>query len=240
MRQRDAYVEDQERPDRGGRQRSPKDSERGMTTSGDRQAEEQGGDRWRGYIVPYRYYGPGYQGVGYYSVAYLGTDDEDQDAGSSGWANASGRSQGTSGGWRSSGKPAMGGQAGRGPKGYRRSDERITEDVNDRLTASDWLDASAVEVDVRDGEVSLRGTVPDRDSKRLAEDLAEGVPGVREVMNQLRVSTGEEARSDRAGSEKADREGSRDPSGGATSGTTSATGEAGSTNGNRVRSAASR
>ena len=237
MRQRDAYVEDQERPDPGGRQRTSKDSERGMTTSGDRQAEEQGGDRWRGYIVPYRYYGPGYQGVGYYSVAYLGTDDEDPDAGSSGWANASRRSEGTAGAWRSSGKPAMGGQAGRGPKGYRRSDERITEDVNDRLTASDWLDASAVEVDVRDGEVSLRGTVPDRDSKRLAEDLAEGVPGVREVMNQLRVSTGEEAQSGRAGSDKVEREGSRDSSGGATSGTTSATGEAGSTSGNRVRSA---
>jgi osmotically-inducible protein OsmY len=36
--------------------------------------------------------------------------------------------------------------AGRGPRGYRRSDERIREDINDRLTDDWYIDASDVEV----------------------------------------------------------------------------------------------
>ena len=77
---------------------------------------------------------------------------------------------------------------GRGPKGYRRSDERIKEDVNDRLTEHAYLDASNVEVNVKDGEVMLSGTVLDRTDKRLAEDLAESVSGVKNVQNNLRIN----------------------------------------------------
>src|SRR5256885_12501149 len=43
---------------------------------------------------------------------------------------------------------------GRGPKGYRRSDERIREEVMERLTFSPDIDASDVEVEVQDGVVS--------------------------------------------------------------------------------------
>jgi hypothetical protein len=43
---------------------------------------------------------------------------------------------------------------------------------------------------VASGEVTLEGTVPDRESKRLAEDLAEGIPGVKQVQNRLRVENG--------------------------------------------------
>ena len=39
------------------------------------------------------------------------------------------------------------------------------------------------------GEVTLTGSVPDRHAKRLAEDLAEDVWGVRDVQNQIRVAT---------------------------------------------------
>jgi osmotically-inducible protein OsmY len=78
--------------------------------------------------------------------------------------------------------------AGRGPKGYRRSDDRIREDVCDRLT-DDWrIDASDVEVVVTNGEVTLSGAVHSRDDKRSAEDLAETISGVRDVHNNLRVS----------------------------------------------------
>lgn len=76
---------------------------------------------------------------------------------------------------------------GRGPKGYRRSDERIREDVNDRLTDHAYLDASDIEVSVKDGEVTLSGQVFDRTDKRLAEDVAESVSGVRNVQNNLRT-----------------------------------------------------
>lgn len=77
---------------------------------------------------------------------------------------------------------------GRGPRGYQRSDDRVREDVCERLTQDPWIDASDVEVNVRGGEVTLSGSVRDRGDKRQAEDLAERVSGVREVHNNLRVA----------------------------------------------------
>jgi hypothetical protein len=76
--------------------------------------------------------------------------------------------------------------SGRGPKGYRRSDDRIREDVCEALTRDGDLDASGIDVSVDDNEVTLEGTVPDRRSKRRAEDLAEQ-RGVRDVHNRLRL-----------------------------------------------------
>lgn len=76
---------------------------------------------------------------------------------------------------------------GRGPKNYRRSDERIKEDVNDRLGDDYYLDASDVEVAVENTEVTLTGTVRSRSDKRRAEDIAEAVSGVTNVENRLRV-----------------------------------------------------
>jgi osmotically-inducible protein OsmY len=76
---------------------------------------------------------------------------------------------------------------GRGPKGYVRSDARIEEDVNDRLTDDGMLDASDIEVDVAEREVTLSGTVTSRMAKRRAEDLADSVSGVEHVQNNLRV-----------------------------------------------------
>lgn len=78
--------------------------------------------------------------------------------------------------------------AGRGPKGYRRSDESIREEVNQRLTDHPDIDPSEVEVRVEECVVSLSGTVEDRHAKRLAEDIAESVPGVVDVNNQIRVA----------------------------------------------------
>jgi hypothetical protein len=83
---------------------------------------------------------------------------------------------------------AFGPHAGRGPRTYVRSDERIAEDVNDRLTEHGYIDASDIVVEVRQCEVSLIGSVDTRDQKRLAEDLTELVPGVREVHNKLKVN----------------------------------------------------
>jgi osmotically-inducible protein OsmY len=77
--------------------------------------------------------------------------------------------------------------AGRGPKGYQRSDERIREEINDRLTAHGEIDATDIEVRVQGAEVTLIGFVDSREVKRIAEDVTEDVPGVREVHNQLRI-----------------------------------------------------
>ncbi len=92
-----------------------------------------------------------------------------------------------------------GSMAGRGPKGYTRSDDRIREDVCDCLTDDPYLDASSVEVQVRNGEVTLGGTVDSREAKRHAEDLAECVSGVKNVQNILRVQAGREAGAGTAG-----------------------------------------
>jgi len=76
---------------------------------------------------------------------------------------------------------------GKGPKNYRRSDERVKEDVSDRLSDDPWLDASDIEVATSSGEVTLSGQVNTRDDKRRAEQLAEQVSGVDNVQNNLRV-----------------------------------------------------
>jgi len=76
---------------------------------------------------------------------------------------------------------------GRGPKGYARSDERIKEDINDRLTDDGALDASEIEVQISSREVTLSGEVNSREDKRRAEDIAEMVSGVQHVQNNLRV-----------------------------------------------------
>ena len=76
---------------------------------------------------------------------------------------------------------------GRGPKGYTRSDERIREDVSDRLEQHGEIDATDIEVRVANGEVTLEGTVEDRWMKRLAEDLVEDCPGVKQVNNRIRI-----------------------------------------------------
>jgi osmotically-inducible protein OsmY len=75
---------------------------------------------------------------------------------------------------------------GKGPKGYKRSDDRIREDVCDRLSEG-WIDASDIEISVSEGEVTLSGYVDERRMKHIAEDLAERVSGVQDVHNHLRV-----------------------------------------------------
>jgi hypothetical protein len=82
--------------------------------------------------------------------------------------------------------------AGRGPRGYKRGDERIREDVCDRLTDDSRIDASDVDVAVKDGEVTLAGSVRSREEKRFAEDLIEHVSGVRDVNNNLKVKAADE------------------------------------------------
>jgi hypothetical protein len=77
--------------------------------------------------------------------------------------------------------------SGKGPKGYRRSDERIAEDANQALMDHPDIDASEIEVSAKNGEVTLRGSVSDRWAKRQAEECIEQVPGVQDVRNELRT-----------------------------------------------------
>jgi osmotically-inducible protein OsmY len=81
----------------------------------------------------------------------------------------------------------MGGHRGKGPKEYQRSSERIREDIYDRLSDDDHVDATHISVQVTGNEVVLTGTVSSREEKRHAEDLVESISGVRHVENRIRV-----------------------------------------------------
>ena len=78
--------------------------------------------------------------------------------------------------------------SGMGPRGYRRSDERMQEDINDRLTWHGQVDATDIMVEVQDGIATLTGTVNSRQEKRLAEDIVESIPGVMDVQNNLKIN----------------------------------------------------
>jgi osmotically-inducible protein OsmY len=77
---------------------------------------------------------------------------------------------------------------GKGPRSYQRSDQRILDDINDRLCDNPYLDASDMEVAVKDCEVVLSGTVQSREEKKLAAEIAESVSGVTNVENRLHVT----------------------------------------------------
>lgn len=120
---------------------------------------------------------------------------------SSGYGGVGGSRAGGPGGYGGYGGPgggdrdigAIGGAAGvrnRGPKGWQRSDDRIHDDVCERLSAEHGIDPSDVTVTVSGGNVTLNGTVPDRGMKYRIEDIVDACSGVRDVDNRLRVSRG--------------------------------------------------
>jgi hypothetical protein len=74
-----------------------------------------------------------------------------------------------------------------GPKGYKRSDERIREDICDELMTMGDIDSSDVEVSVNGGAVSLTGTVPDRSMKYRIESVADRCTGVVDITNLIKV-----------------------------------------------------
>lgn len=122
-----------------------------------------------------------------------GSNRSGGDVGSTGegrWASQGNSANYSAGGGFSGGAFTTGTFAGRGPRNYQRSDERVREDVNERLTADPRVDASDIDVRVQNGEVTLTGTVDERRTRRLAEEIIEDMPGVRDVHNELRVNKG--------------------------------------------------
>lgn len=118
-----------------------------------------------------------------------GREDQSEPGGSYDYGRSGQYSQVDSFTWDLSGDwNQPGPHSGRGPEGYRRSDDRIREDVCQRLTVHGEVDARGIEVKVEGCEVTLAGTVPDRRTKRTAEHVAEAVPGVKDVHNQLRIA----------------------------------------------------
>jgi hypothetical protein len=88
------------------------------------------------------------------------------------------------GGWSHNDNGVM---RARGPKGYKRSDDRIMEDLCEHLMNLDDIDSSDVEVRVKDAHVTLEGTVPERSMKYEIENIAATTLGVSDVENNIRV-----------------------------------------------------
>lgn len=76
---------------------------------------------------------------------------------------------------------------GKGPKGYKRADDAIYDDVCSTLSLSGDVDASDIEVEVKEGVIFLRGSVSDRNTKKMAEFEIENISGVKDVQNYLSI-----------------------------------------------------
>ena len=87
----------------------------------------------------------------------------------------------------------QGPHAGKGPRGWTRSDDRLWEEVSDRLHKDHLLDAREIDVRVHDGVVTLTGEAPGASDAAHAEMLARETPGVVQVVNRLTFHPGPRA-----------------------------------------------
>lgn len=133
--------------------------------------------------------GGGYdRGQGQYGPNQGGGYQQAGNQGGSSWGQNGGMQRGNESGGQS--------HRGRGPKNYQRSDDRISEDVCDRLSDDHDVDASNIDVSVSDREVTLSGEVDSKQAKRYAEDCADGCSGVEHVQNNLRVKKSQSGQED--------------------------------------------
>lgn len=143
-------------------------------------------------------YGQGSSSLGRNSYAYEGSrnsQDREEFAGHRTGQSSYGQNYGQTGyhqspfaGSSSIRNEESQGFRGKGPKGYKRSDERIREEVCEALSADPRIDATEIEVEVSEGIVTLSGTVEERRAKRFAEDVVEACSGVKDVKNDIRIS----------------------------------------------------
>jgi hypothetical protein len=125
--------------------------------------------------------------------------DEGEMSGYRGGRERGAQEPGTHGSGRSATEPGQYGYGGYGasrrsfrgvgPRSYTRSDERLTEEINERLTDDDDLDATDITVRVSNCKVTLEGVVDQRWMKHRAEDIADSCSGVKEVDNRITVSS---------------------------------------------------
>ncbi|MCC7461117.1 MAG: BON domain-containing protein [Gammaproteobacteria bacterium] len=67
------------------------------------------------------------------------------------------------------------------------ADVQLASDVRARLGAAQGLPAAAIEVQAREGMVTLRGRVASAAQRATAERIARSVPGVKAVVSELEV-----------------------------------------------------
>ena len=69
------------------------------------------------------------------------------------------------------------------------SDDSIYDYVKRKLANDQVVKGGALEIDVKEGVVTLRGTVETEQQKQRAEKLAKKVKGVKSVVNEIKLST---------------------------------------------------
>ena len=70
------------------------------------------------------------------------------------------------------------------------SDDQLHDKVKERLASDRDVKGGGIEVDVKDGVVTLSGKVRDDRAKLKAEKIVRKVPGVKNVVNDLVVEFG--------------------------------------------------
>jgi hyperosmotically inducible protein len=81
-------------------------------------------------------------------------------------------------------------EVGERDMGDRMSDTAITTKIKAKITGDPELNPFNINVDTKEGVVTLRGTVKDADRKAEAEKLARDTEGVKSVQNMLEVEPG--------------------------------------------------
>jgi osmotically-inducible protein OsmY len=84
--------------------------------------------------------------------------------------------------------PAAPSLRGRGPKGYARTDAHLRHAIEEALAADPTLDPGGVEVGVKDGKVTLAGSVAGRRSREAVLAIAAAIAGANAVAHTLKIS----------------------------------------------------
>jgi osmotically-inducible protein OsmY len=68
------------------------------------------------------------------------------------------------------------------------TDDFLSDTIRQKLAADQVVKGGAIEVVVKDGAVTLKGTVEEDKQKNKAEKIAKKVSGVKSVVNELKIA----------------------------------------------------
>jgi hypothetical protein len=66
-------------------------------------------------------------------------------------------------------------------------DDFLVDTIRQKLAADQVVKGGAIDVEVKDGVVTLKGKVEEEKQKSRAEKIAKGVKGVKSVANQIQI-----------------------------------------------------
>lgn len=78
-------------------------------------------------------------------------------------------------------------ESGEGARGNRRSDADIKDEIHRLMDWQKTIDPTGIQVEVKDGVVTLSGKVNSQYEKQVAQNITENVLGIRQVSNLLKI-----------------------------------------------------